>query len=297
MRALLGTTLTVGLATLATAQGIGGSLTVTDSATEVQEHLGSTVPADIVLTDDKGQKVRLGDYFTGDRPVVLNLGYFGCPALCGAVTNGMVDALKQVEKDPNLPALVPGRDLTILTVSFDHKELEKPNLVAAKKENYLKHYGKPEAADHWHFLVGDEQNVRRLVEAVGFGFRWNQTSKAFDHRAVLIMLSPNGKITRYLYGIYFFPKTFRLAVVEASEGKVGTTLERLLLSCYGYDPETREYSRIGPLVMSAGGALTLLALGSMLFFLLRSERKEPHQPDHNDLDQDRDEVKTTPVTP
>ena len=293
MRTLLGTTLTVGLATLVAAQGVGGSLNVTDSATEIQEHLGSEVPPDIVFTNDKGEKVRLGDYFTGDRPVILNLGYFGCPNLCGAVTNGMVDAFKQVEENPSLIALIPGRDVTILTVSFDHNELQKPNLVAAKKENYLRHYGKPDAADHWHFLVGDEQNVSRLVKAVGFGFRWNQTSKAFDHRAVLIMLSPDGRITRYLYGIYYIPKTFRLAVVEASEGKVGTTLERLLLSCYGYDPQRGEYSQIGPLVMSIGGALTLLALGSMLFFLFRGERKQPYQPD----DQDLSEVKPAPATP
>lgn len=281
MKTLVGIT-TLALAGLVGAQGIGGSLNVTDSATEIREHLGAAVPKDIVFTNDKGQKVRLGEFFSGERPVILNIGYFGCPALCGRVTNGMVDALKQVEEDPNLEALVVGRDVTILTVSFDHAELDKPHLVAAKKENYLKHYGKPEAADHWHFLVGDEANVRRLTEAVGFGFRWNQTSKAFDHQAVLIMLSPEGKITRYLYGIYFIPKTFRLAVVEASEGKVGTTLERLLLSCYGYDPERREYTRIGPLVMSIGGGLTLLALACMLFFLFRGER---------------DKVKPAPVTP
>lgn len=282
MRALLATTLTVSLATLVAAQGLGGSLNVTDSATEIREHLGSIVPGNILLTNDRGEQVRLGDHFTGSQPVILNLGYFGCPALCGAVTKGMVDALKQVEEDPDLQALVPGRDFTILTVSFDPTELHKPNLVAAKKQNFLKHYGKPEAADHWHFLVGDKQNVTRLVDAVGFGFRWNRTSKAFDHRAVLILLSPEGKITRYLYGAYYTPRTLRLAVVEASEGKVGTTIERLLLSCYGYDPESGEYNRIGPLVMSMGGVLTLLVLGSLLFFMFRGER---------------DQAKPAPVTP
>jgi protein SCO1/2 len=275
MRTLLAT---IGLATLAAAQGLGGSLKVIDSATEIKEHLGSMVPADIVFINDRGKQVRLGDYFTGERPVILNIGYFGCPLLCGRVTNAMVDALKLVEEDPNLEPLVPGRDFTILTVSFDHNELQKPNLVAAKKGNFLKHYGKPEAKDHWHFLVSDEQNVRRLVDAVGFGFRWNRTSKAFDHQAVLIMLSPHGKITRYLYSPPYTPKTFRLAVVEASEGKVGTTLEKLLLSCYGYDPDSGEYSRIGGLVMTIGGVLTPLALGSLLFLLFRAERKRTHQP-------------------
>lgn len=276
MRTLLGTTLTFALATLASGQGLGGNLTVIDEATEIKEHLGSMVPGDIVLTDDKGKRVLLGDYFGGERPVILNIGYFGCPMLCGRVTNSMVDALEDVEQAQDLEPLVIGRDFTILTVSFDHTELEKPSLVAAKKENYLKHYGKPEARDHWHFLVGDEQNTTRLIDAIGFGFRWNQTTKAFDHQAVLILLSPSGKITRYLYGAYYSPKTFRLAVVEASEGKVGTTLERLLLSCYGYDPERGEYSRIGPMVMTIGGVLTLLALGSLLFFLFRGERRATH---------------------
>jgi len=268
----------LGLAALVPSQGIGGGLKVTDSATEIREQLGRSLPKDLALTNDKGEKVKLGDYFTGERPIILNLGYFGCPNLCGAVTNGMADALKDVEQDPNLGTLIPGRDVTILTVSFDHRELKRPYLVQAKKENYLKHYGRPEAGDHWHFLVGDEANVKKLTQETGFGFRWNPTANAFDHQAVLIFLSPEGKITRYLYGIYYIPRTFRLAVVEASEGKVGTTLERIFLSCYGYDPTRGEYSRIGPLVMTIGGALTLLALGGMLFFLFRGERQQRRQP-------------------
>ncbi|MEE9126684.1 MAG: SCO family protein [Planctomycetota bacterium] len=283
MRTLLATTLMLGLAALVPAQGIGGSLNVTDSATEIREQLGYPVPKDLVFTDDSGQKVKLGDYFSGQRPIILNLGYFGCPSLCGAVTNAMVDALKAVEQHPSLETLVPGRDFTILSVSFDPAEQRKPHLVEAKKENYLKHYGRPDAKDHWHFLVGDEENIKKLTKAVGFGFRWNQTAQVFDHRAALIFLSPDGEVTRYLYNLRYVPKTFRLALVEASDGKVGTTYEKFFLSCYGYDPTSGEYSRIGPLVMSIGGALTLLALGGMLFFLFRGDRKERRQP--------------TPVTP
>jgi protein SCO1/2 len=282
VRTLLGTTLLL-LSAPVLAQGVGGSLDVTDSATEIREKLGYPVPRNLVFTNDKGEKVKLGDYFTGERPLILNLGYFGCPTLCGAVTNAMVDTLMAVEQHPSLETLVPGRDFTILSVSFDPAEEHKPHLVAAKKENYLKHYGRPDASDHWQFLVGDEENIKRLTKAVGFGFRWNQTAGVFDHRAALIFLSPDGKVTRYLYNLRYDPKTFRLAVVEASEGKVGTTYEKFFLSCYGYDPASGQYSRIGPLVMSIGGALTLLALGGMLFFLFRGERQERRQP--------------TPVTP
>ena len=141
----LGTVL--GSATPGPAQGIGGGLNVTDSATEITEQLGSFVPGHLVFTDDRGQQVKLGDYFTGERPIILNIGYFGCPSLCGRVTNAMVQALKDIEADPGLEPLVPGRDFQILSVSFDHNELEKPYLVEAKKENYLEAYGKLEAKD------------------------------------------------------------------------------------------------------------------------------------------------------
>jgi protein SCO1/2 len=157
-------------------------------------------------------------------------------------------------------------------VSFDHRE--QTELAATKRRAVIGDYGHPGAAEHWHFLTGVEPEIRKLTDSVGYGFRWNQTKNDFDHRAALIFVSPTGKITRYLSGFQHDPQTFRLAIVEASEGEVGTALDRFYLSCYGYDPRTGTYSSIGPMVMSIGGALTLAALAALLFVLWRKERRQ-----------------------
>jgi protein SCO1/2 len=177
--------------------------------------------------------------------------------------------------------LVIGKEFDVLTISFDHRE--GPKLGADKKHSLLNAFNsmpqkKQGGVTDWHFLTGDQTNIRQLTESVGYGFRWNETKNDFDHRAAIIFMSPSGKITRYLQGTYFDPRTFRLAIVESSEGTVGTALDRFLLSCYGYDPRTGTYSRIGPVVVTTGAALTVIGLFTLLFVLSRKERQRQTVP-------------------
>ena len=217
-----------------------------------------------MFRDASGERVEVADYL-GGRPLILNLQYFSCPTLCGRVLNGLIEVLGSID-------LVPAEDFTVLSVSFDHRE--NSELAQRKKSAALSAYDKPGAAANWHFLTGDQANIRKLTESVGFGFRFNETKNDFDHRASMIFVAPDGKITRYLRGETYDARTFRLAIVEASAGTVGTALDRFLLSCYSYDPLTGTYSQIGPVVMKLGGALTLAALASLLFVLWRRERRQ-----------------------
>lgn len=245
-------------------QGIGGGMVVEDEATQIKQRLGAFASMNATFRNEHGEQVTLADYCNSERPVILNLGYYRCPSLCGPVINGLVSALNAIDLDPG--------DFTVLSVSFDHRE--DPDIATEKKNSVIEAFPKPGAKDHWHFLTSDEKNVRKLTESVGYGFRWNTTRDDFDHRAVMIFLSPDGKITRYLRGAFYDPSSFRLAIVEASEGTVGSAMDRFILSCYSYDPLTGTYSQIGPMAMSIGGAVTLGGLAALLFVLWRRERRQ-----------------------
>lgn len=250
-------------------QGIGGGAKFEDAATLINQKLGANIARDASFKDENGADVKIADYFTGERPVILNLQYYRCPSLCGPLVNGFIDALKAVP-------MTAGKEFDVLTISFDHRE--GPQLAIDKKASLLAAFdalpAKQQGGEsNWHFLTSDQANIRKLTESVGYGFRWNETKNDFDHRATIIFISPNGKITRYLNGTFFDPSTFRLAIVEASDGKVGTALDRFLLSCYGYDPRTGTYSRIGPVVMTTGAALTVGFLFTLLFVLWRKDRR------------------------
>ncbi len=231
---------------------------------EVVEHLGETVPLDLQFTDELGRAVRLGDYATGERPVLLMLGYYNCPMLCSLVLNAVVEGLKPLDWQP-------GVDFEMVTVSID--PTEKPELARAKKANYLEALGKPNAGDGWHFLTGEHASIKRLAEAVGFGYRYDPRQMQYAHGAVVFLLSPQGKITRYLYGIEFEPKQLRLGLTEAGEGKVGTAIDRFLLRCFHYDPDSRKYGVYVWGVMRTGGVLTVLLLGGLLLYFWRRERR------------------------
>ncbi len=247
------------------AQGIGGGIIVEDEATLIDQRLGAFIAKDAIFRDSTGKEIRIADYLGRGQPLILNLQFYSCPSLCGPVLNGLISALESV------PPTV-GKDLAVLSVSFDHRE--KPELAAYKKKGILAVYDREGAGKGWHFLTSDQRNIRKLTESVGYGFRWNTTRMDFDHKAVMIFLSPSGKITRYLRGTAYDTSTFRLAIVEASEGTVGSVMDRFILSCYSYDPLTGTYSRIGPIAMATGGALTLAGLALLLFVLFRSDRRD-----------------------
>lgn len=231
---------------------------------KITEHLNSKIDLNLTFTDESGRTVVLSQYFNLGRPVVFNLVYYGCPALCGLVLNGVTKALKEVPG-------VPGKDYEVVTISIDHRETAQ--LAAAKKSAVIDTLGKPGAERGWHFLVGSEQNIRRVADQVGFGFKWMEDSQQFAHGAVTMLLTTDGRISRYLYGIEYSPRDFRLGLTEAAEGKYGTTVDRLLLYCFHYDAQAGSYVFFATNVMKAGGLLTIVFLGIALGRFWWQERK------------------------
>jgi len=225
------------------------------------QHLGDTVPLDAVFRDESGRAVKLGDYF-GRRPVVLSLAYYECPMLCTVTLNGLASALEVLAFDP-------GRDFEVVTVSFEPKET--PELAAAKKAAYLRRYKRPGAAAAWHFLTGDAAAIRRLTGAVGFRYVWDERTKQYAHASGVMVLTADGRLARYLYGVEYAPKDLRFAIVEASQGRILSPVDRLLLYCYHYDPELGRYGKSVMALLRVGGVLTLAAIGAMIFGLRRRD--------------------------
>jgi protein SCO1/2 len=221
----------------------------------ISEHPGARLPLDLEFTDEDGRPVRLAQYFPGDRPVILTLGYYSCPMLCTLVLNGLVDGLKAV-------AWTPGREFNIVTVSIDPRET--PTLAKLKKENYLTEYGRVGAAAGWHFLTGREENIRKLADAVGFGYRYVKERGQYAHAAAIFVIAPDGRIARYLYGVLYQPKTVHLALAEAGQGKIGTTVDQVLLYCFHYDAQEGRYVLAATNLMRFGGATTALVVGVWL---------------------------------
>lgn len=230
----------------------------------IDEHLDALLPLEAEFTAHDGRRVKLGDYFDGKRPVLLTLNYYRCPMLCGLMLNGMVDSLKNLDA-----SWTAGQQFQVVTVSFD--PLETPQLATLKRNNYLEYYGRPAADAGWHFLTGRKKSIDALLEATGFRIRWNEQRKEWMHAAALIVCTPNGHISRYLYGIMFEPRTVRLSLVEASEGKIATTLDRVLLFCYHYDGTG--YSLAAMNIARLGGGVTLLAVAVLLVILWSRERQ------------------------
>lgn len=225
------------------------------------QRLGEMLPHDIPLRDEAGNAVRLGDFF-GQRPVVLTLVYYDCPMLCTLTLNSLSSALATLTFDI-------GREFDVVTVSFDPRE--KPSLAAAKKKGYVTRYGRPGAETGWHFLTGDRESLARLTAAVGFRYQWDAEIKQFAHPSGLMVLTPEGRITRYLYGIEYAPKDLRLSLVEASERKIGTPVDQAMLFCYQYNPATGRYGLLTMRLLRGGAVLTVLGLGGLIFSLRRKE--------------------------
>jgi protein SCO1/2 len=229
----------------------------------IDQRLNEQIPLDAVFKDERGQDVRLGQYFNG-KPVVLSLVYYSCPMLCNQVLNGMMGSLRQVSFNI-------GEQFEVVTVSFDPRET--PELAAAKKSTYIKAYNRPGAEASWHFLTGDEANIKRLTEAVGFRYVWDEQTKQFAHASGIMLLTPEGKLARYFYGIEYPPRDLRLGLVEASQNKIGTPVDALMLYCYHYDPATGKYGAIVMnIVRLAGGVTLFLIVGMILVLRKRSGR-------------------------
>jgi protein SCO1 len=227
----------------------------------IDQKLGAQVPADLTFTDENGKTVHLGDYL-GKRPVILSLVYYQCPMLCTMSLNDLTRAMGAMP-------LNPGEDFEIVTVSFDPRE--GPDLALAKKKRYVHEYKKPMAGEAWHFLSGDETNIQKLTEAVGFRYAWDDKYNQYAHAAGFVVLTPSGTVSRYFYGVDYSSKDMRLALTEASEGKVSHPVEQFLLYCYHYDPSTGKYSLAILRLLKVMAAITALSLGAFLFVNFRRD--------------------------
>lgn len=226
------------------------------------QRLGESVPLEAEFRDEEGRTVRLGDYF-GRKPVVLNLVYFDCPMLCTVSLNGLTSAL-------DVASFTPGQEFELVTISFDARET--PGLASAKKKAYLARYKRPGAGAGWHFLTGEQASIDKVTRAVGFRYAWDGETKQFAHPAGLLVLTPQGTISRYLFGIEYSPKDLRLALVESGEGKVGGPVDDFLLFCYQYNPLTGRYSASILNLVRSLAILTVVALGGFVYAMLRRER-------------------------
>ena len=225
----------------------------------IQQNLNEQIPADLTFTDDLGHPVRLGDYF-GKKPMILNLVYFTCPMLCGEELNGLESALRILKFDV-------GKEFDVITVSFDPKDT--PGAAAKKKAEILKRYKRSGAEQGWHFLVGNQDAIDKIAKAAGFEFEYDAKTQQFAHSTAIMVLTPQGKIAQYYYGIDYPPKDLRLAIVDASQEKIGTLVDELLLYCYHYDPDKGKYSATIMRILRLAGVATLLCLGTLFIVLFR----------------------------
>jgi protein SCO1 len=227
----------------------------------IDQKLNQSIPLDLEFRDEHGKPVRLAEYF-GQKPVILSMVYYNCPMLCTQVLNGIESSLKLIPMDI-------GKQFNVVTVSID--PTERPVLAEAKQALYTGLYGRPGAAEGWHFLTGDEQQIRQLANALGFRYAYDPDSKQFAHASAVMLLTPEGKISRYFYGIQFASRDLRLGLVEASEGKIGTPVDQVLLFCYHYDPSTGKYGLLISRLIQTAGAVTVLAIATLILVLYKKE--------------------------
>jgi protein SCO1/2 len=227
------------------------------------QNIDRQLPLDVPFADEDGRTAPLGRFF-GTRPVILSLVYYECPMLCTTVLNSLASSLDTM-------SLEPGQDFDVVTISFDPRET--PALAAAKKASYLQRYKRPGAAAGWHFLTGTQPSIAAVTKAAGFRFVWDDGLKQFAHPAGIVVVTPEGRVARYLFGIDYGPRDLRMALVDASAGKVGTAVDSFLLYCYHYDPMTGRYGLAVMRALRAAGAATVVALGLFIVVMVRRERR------------------------
>jgi protein SCO1/2 len=260
-------TLVVLAATSAMAQflsepSVKGALPPGLSKVGIDQRLNEQVPLDLHFKDEQGRVVRLGDYFHNGRPVIISLVYYNCPMLCGEVLNGMSAAFKVLK-------FTPGKEYEVITLSIDPRE--KPELAAAKKRSYIERLDRPGAEAGWHFLTGERPQIDALADAIGWHYQYDPKIDQFAHAAGIVLVTPQGRISQYYYGIEFSARDMRLGIIQASGNRIGSLADQVLLYCYHYDPRTGKYGAVIYNIVRLAGAATVLILGSFLFTMFRRE--------------------------
>ena len=229
----------------------------------IDQRLDQPVPLDLVFHDEAGRDVTLSSFFRG-KPVLLALVYYRCPMLCTQILTGVESSLKAVSLDP-------GKDFEILAVSFDPKDT--PSLAASKKQMYVRRYGRPGTANGWHFLTGDEAAIHTLTEAVGYHVKYDPATDQWAHASGIMIVTPEGRLSRYFYGVEYAPRDIRLGLVEASANKIGSPVDQILLFCYHYDPATGKYGALAMGMVRFAGAAFVLVCGAFLLIVFRRESR------------------------
>jgi protein SCO1/2 len=235
----------------------------------IDQKLNFQVPLDVTFKDETGRSVPLSSYFQSKKPVILALVYYRCPMLCTQILTGLESALKAVSFNP-------GQDFEVVSLSFDPKDTTE--LAASKRELYLRRYNRPGTANGWHFLTGDEQNIKALTDAVGYHVKYDPATDQYAHASAIMVLTPEGRISKYFYGVEYAPRDIRLGLVEASQGKIGTPVDQVLLFCFHYDPTTGKYGAIAMGSLRFLGAAFVLIGGAFLIIVFRRDARQHKQP-------------------
>jgi protein SCO1 len=228
----------------------------------ISEKLGEAIDMSLPFVNEEGKAVRLGDYFTTSRPVILSLVYYGCGNLCNYHLNGLVDGLKAAKEEP-------GKDYEVVAISFDDKDT--PAIATKKKSAYMKQLGRVGAENSFHFLTGDKASLTKISSAIGFKYKWNESEKQWAHASAAVFVTPEGKISRYLHGVFFDPGTLKLAITESSQLKISNIINTFVLYCFKYDPQKSRYIIAAANIMKVGGLITM---GILFYFLSKFWRRQ-----------------------
>ena len=236
-----------------------------------KQHLNQQLPLGDAFKDEYGHDVTLAQYFDGERPVVLAFVYYSCPMLCTQVMNGVSQATK-------VQPFTAGKDFDVVFISFDPRD--KPETAMAKKTALLNYWSMQNQSGAWHFLTGEEPQIKAVTSAAGFFYFWDQKSQQYAHLSGVLVLTPDGRLSRYFYGVEFSPKELRMALVESSHGKIGSVVDEVLLYCYHYDPANGKYGAMVMNLVRIGGVLTVLMLGGFILLMRRQEKMHPPMEGH-----------------
>jgi protein SCO1 len=247
--------------------GVSNGIPAALKAVGIDQKLNEQLPLDAEFTDESGNLVEIGSFFNQKKPVILALVYFECPMLCNEVLNGLTGSLKGISIDA-------GKDFDVVAISFDARENDKPDLAKNKKASYLTRYGRPESENGWHFLTGTQEEIDKVTKAVGFNYQYDEKTEQFAHAGGIMVLTPEGKISRYFYGVDYSPKDLKFGLMESSDGKIGNVAEQLYLYCFHYDPSTGKYGLTILSVLRLAGIATMLGIAGMLFGFWRYNRKK-----------------------